>query len=277
MFVSNITSRLGPGGEQLRLDQPGQRPGRRAGQARRAAIAPFEQRGRQVRTWPGPAGAGTSRWATSSTTATLAVVQADRLRQGRDRPVALAAGAGHDQRRPAAATRRCGRTSEPGDDIAGDEHDGVLRQERQRHVRQPQRAARPRRADPDPRASRPPTPTATAALDFAVARQWGPPAFYANQPRTRATSSACACYRPCTGAAPAAAGQLGTPAYGATVTVTTADGQADRPARRRRRPLAASAASRSTSGSATTADRPTSAELQLARPRRRNSTSRRSS
>ncbi|HEY0697863.1 MAG TPA: CRTAC1 family protein [Micromonospora sp.] len=63
----------------------------------------------------------------------------------------------------------------------------------------------------------------TGALDFAVARQWGPPAFYANESPSRGNYLNLRLYRPTT-----AAGEtemLCTPAYGATVTVTTPDGR----------------------------------------------------
>ncbi len=79
-----------------------------------------------------------------------------------------------------------------------------------------------------------PTPTrgvATAdtrgdgALDFAVARQWGPPAFYANNAKDRGNYLGLRLYRP---AADGAAGQglegLGSPAYGATVQISTPGG-----------------------------------------------------
>ncbi|MFC6882194.1 MULTISPECIES: FG-GAP repeat domain-containing protein [Actinomadura] len=66
----------------------------------------------------------------------------------------------------------------------------------------------------------------TGALDFAVARQWGPPAFYANESPNRGQRLGLRLYRP------AAAGTggdgmkaAGAPAYGATVRVRTADGR----------------------------------------------------
>lgn len=68
--------------------------------------------------------------------------------------------------------------------------------------------------------------TGTGTLDFAVARQWGPPAFYANQAPDRGKSLELELYRPSTD--PAAAGNgleaIGTPAYGATVRITTPQG-----------------------------------------------------
>ncbi|MDL4820232.1 CRTAC1 family protein [Actinomadura opuntiae] len=79
-----------------------------------------------------------------------------------------------------------------------------------------------------------PTPTrgiatadtrANGALDFAVARQWGPPAFYANNSPNLGGHLGLHLYRPVKGAK---AGQglqgPGTPAYGATVQVQTPAG-----------------------------------------------------
>ncbi|SCF37312.1 FG-GAP repeat-containing protein [Micromonospora carbonacea] len=61
------------------------------------------------------------------------------------------------------------------------------------------------------------------ALDLAVARQWGAPAFYANEAPAKGNYLNLRLYRPAVGAAE---GQmLCTPAYGATVTVTTPDGR----------------------------------------------------
>ncbi len=69
--------------------------------------------------------------------------------------------------------------------------------------------------------------TGSGALDFAVARQWGPPAFYANTSPDEGNYLDLQLYRPATGA-DQAAGQglegVGTPAYGATVTITTPSG-----------------------------------------------------
>ncbi|MFK0193698.1 ASPIC/UnbV domain-containing protein [Kitasatospora sp. NPDC090308] len=90
--------------------------------------------------------------------------------------------------------------------------------------------------------------TGTGALDFAIARQWGPPAFYANQSAALGHDLTLRLYRPATDAATAAAATgtaatgtaattatdatadrglatTGTPAYGATVCVTTPDGR----------------------------------------------------
>ncbi|HST47987.1 FG-GAP-like repeat-containing protein [Jatrophihabitans sp.] len=68
--------------------------------------------------------------------------------------------------------------------------------------------------------------TGTGTLDFAVARQWGPPAFYTNESPDRGNALELQLYRPATD--PAGAGKglqaLGTPAYGATVRITTPQG-----------------------------------------------------
>ena len=58
------------------------------------------------------------------------------------------------------------------------------------------------------------------ALDFAVARQWGPPAFYANEAPQRGAYLNLRLFRP---APTGSADLLGSPAYG--VTVTAADGR----------------------------------------------------
>ena len=79
--------------------------------------------------------------------------------------------------------------------------------------------------------------TGTGALDFAVARQWGPPAFYANESPNRGDYLDLRLYRPATGGQTSSGlAGLGAPAYGTTVTVTLPNGSADLPARRRRRP-----------------------------------------
>jgi enediyne biosynthesis protein E4 len=66
----------------------------------------------------------------------------------------------------------------------------------------------------------------TGALDLAVARQWGPPAFYANSSTKLGKALSLHLFRPVNGAKP---GQglsgAGTPAYGATVQIWTADGR----------------------------------------------------
>jgi hypothetical protein len=75
-----------------------------------------------------------------------------------------------------------------------------------------------------------PTPTRGIAVadadgdgfqDFAVARQWGPPAFYHNDHPGQGAFLGLRLIRPVAGNAP----NLGTPAYGAQVRVTTADGR----------------------------------------------------
>lgn len=62
---------------------------------------------------------------------------------------------------------------------------------------------------------------ADGGQDFAVARQWGPPAFYHNDKPGNANFLGLRLYRP---ASATAAGIIGTPAYGAQVKITTADG-----------------------------------------------------
>ena len=60
-------------------------------------------------------------------------------------------------------------------------------------------------------------------MDFAIARQWGPPAFYANQSANLGDYLDLQLYRPAIGA-PSGLAAPGAPAYGATVTVTTPSG-----------------------------------------------------
>ncbi|QIS12440.1 RNA-binding protein [Nocardia arthritidis] len=65
--------------------------------------------------------------------------------------------------------------------------------------------------------------TGTGMLDFAVARQWGPPAFFANHSPNPGRPLELRLYRPTqTSSAPVVLGQ---PAYNAAVTVRTADGK----------------------------------------------------
>ncbi|MEW2346856.1 CRTAC1 family protein [Streptomyces sp. NPDC006684] len=64
--------------------------------------------------------------------------------------------------------------------------------------------------------------TGTGALDFAVARQWGPPAFYANTAPDRGNYLNLDLVRPATGNTDDGAG---TPAYGASVRATTPSGK----------------------------------------------------
>lgn len=68
--------------------------------------------------------------------------------------------------------------------------------------------------------------TGTGTLDFAVARQWGAPAFYANESTDRGHSLELELYRPSTDPTDAGKGleAIGTPAYGATVTIKTPNG-----------------------------------------------------
>ncbi|AGL16745.1 CRTAC1 family protein [Actinoplanes sp. N902-109] len=62
--------------------------------------------------------------------------------------------------------------------------------------------------------------------DFAVARQWGAPQFFRNNHPTGSDFLGLRLYRPVpSGSATAAAGPIGTPAYGAQVRITTADGK----------------------------------------------------
>ncbi|GAB3974344.1 CRTAC1 family protein [Actinoallomurus acanthiterrae] len=63
------------------------------------------------------------------------------------------------------------------------------------------------------------------ALDLAIARQWGPPAFYANNAPARGQYLDLHLYRPVAGAHDAhGLRALGSPAYGATARIRTADG-----------------------------------------------------
>ena len=66
--------------------------------------------------------------------------------------------------------------------------------------------------------------TGDGALDLAVARQWGPPAFYANQSPDRGQYLDLRLYRPATAGATGLTGP-GAPAYGATAVLTTQDGR----------------------------------------------------
>ena len=61
--------------------------------------------------------------------------------------------------------------------------------------------------------------TGDGAMDFAVARQWGPPAFYANEATDRGNYLDFNLYHPTTN------GTLGSPAYGATIEITTPTGK----------------------------------------------------
>ncbi|MDQ1721239.1 MAG: enediyne biosynthesis protein [Pseudonocardiales bacterium] len=69
--------------------------------------------------------------------------------------------------------------------------------------------------------------TGTGALDFAIARQWGPPAFYANLSPNQGDYLDLRLYRPANDTSSVAGTGLsnaGTPADNATVTVTTPNG-----------------------------------------------------
>jgi enediyne biosynthesis protein E4 len=63
------------------------------------------------------------------------------------------------------------------------------------------------------------------ALDLAVARQWGPPAFYANNSAGLGNHLTLQLYQPADGGGSSALQAPGTPAYGATARITTADGR----------------------------------------------------
>ncbi|MFE0640945.1 CRTAC1 family protein [Streptomyces sp. NPDC058877] len=115
---------------------------------------------------------------------------------------------------------------QPGDDIAGDDHlafyaknaSGTYVNVSERlglDVKIPTRAL----ATGDT--------TGTGVLDFAVARQWGPPAFYANTSPQRGNHLELKLYRPSVEGDRGTGEGLkntGTPAYGATVKVTSAAG-----------------------------------------------------
>jgi enediyne biosynthesis protein E4 len=63
--------------------------------------------------------------------------------------------------------------------------------------------------------------TGDGRLDFAVARQWGPPAFYVNESPNIGNSITLNLYRPATAGGKAPLAGIGTPAYGSTVLVKT--------------------------------------------------------
>jgi hypothetical protein len=64
------------------------------------------------------------------------------------------------------------------------------------------------------------------ALDFALARQWGPPAFYANQSPNRGSFlSLTLCRPPVDGSKAGGLDMGGSPAYGANVVIHTSDGK----------------------------------------------------
>ncbi|MFG3052226.1 ASPIC/UnbV domain-containing protein [Kitasatospora sp. NPDC048239] len=67
--------------------------------------------------------------------------------------------------------------------------------------------------------------TGTGLLDFAIARQWGPPAFYANKAPSPGKYLNLRLYRPSTDADPGMGlVNTGSPAYGASVRITTPSG-----------------------------------------------------
>lgn len=61
--------------------------------------------------------------------------------------------------------------------------------------------------------------TSDGHLDFAVARQWGPPAFYENESPAIGNSITLNLYRPVTASGRSPLAAMGTPAYGSTVRV----------------------------------------------------------
>jgi hypothetical protein len=67
--------------------------------------------------------------------------------------------------------------------------------------------------------------TGNGAEDFAVARQWAAPVFYHNTHAARGDFLGLRLYRPVTAAPGQPAPRLGTPAYGAVVRITMADGR----------------------------------------------------
>ncbi|NEA38772.1 VCBS repeat-containing protein [Streptomyces sp. SID11385] len=68
--------------------------------------------------------------------------------------------------------------------------------------------------------------TGRGALDFAIARQWGPPAFYANQAPKLGKDLTLRLYRPAPdGTAGEGLAAPGSPAYGTTVSITTPQGR----------------------------------------------------
>ncbi|MFD6159896.1 CRTAC1 family protein [Nocardia sp. NPDC060256] len=67
--------------------------------------------------------------------------------------------------------------------------------------------------------------TGTGTLDFAVARQWGPPAFFANRSPGLGNPLELSLYRPAEQSRGGPGAVIGQPAYNATVTLHTADGR----------------------------------------------------
>ncbi|KOX03136.1 MULTISPECIES: CRTAC1 family protein [Micromonospora] len=111
----------------------------------------------------------------------------------------------------------------PGDDIAGSEPVGFwVREDNGRFVN----LSHELKLDA-------PIPTRGVAVadvdgdggqDFAIARQWGPPAYYRNTSDKRGDFLGLRLHRPALGATAGGAGPVGTPAYGAQVKLTLADG-----------------------------------------------------
>lgn len=63
--------------------------------------------------------------------------------------------------------------------------------------------------------------TGDGSLDFAVARQWGPPAFYENKSPGAGNAITLNLYRPAAGGSKSPLAGIGTPAYGSTILVKT--------------------------------------------------------
>lgn len=66
---------------------------------------------------------------------------------------------------------------------------------------------------------------ADGSQDFAVARQWGPPAYFRNTKPADGNFLGLRLHRPVAGATPGATGPIGTPAYGALVKIVTKSGR----------------------------------------------------
>ncbi len=96
-MVSNITTAWGLEESNLVFMNEAA-SGRQMQQDLAHGVAPFTQDAQQLG-WPGPAGPGTSRWATSSTAATWTWCRPTGLSRARS-TAGLASGNGHDQRRP---------------------------------------------------------------------------------------------------------------------------------------------------------------------------------
>jgi hypothetical protein len=111
---------------------------------------------------------------------------------------------------------------QPGDDIAG--HQSLAFYARTPSGRYANISSQLGLAVPTPtRAIATADTTGSGALDFAVARQWGPPAFYANTAPHRGNFLDLRLYRPAAGGGQGLSG-IGTPAYDATVKITLPNG-----------------------------------------------------